>query len=92
MKNSNDTIGYRGRGLPGCSAMPQPTASPSAPYRSHNGPKIDGNYHGSIILLCMMEYCIKTSKTKLNSVALVRERTIPTERPPPVGEVSANFC
>ena len=31
------------------------------------------------------------TKTKLNSVALVRERTIPTERPPPVGEVSANF-
>jgi hypothetical protein len=29
---------------------------------------------------------------KLNSVALVRERTIRTERPPPVGEVSANFC
>jgi len=27
-----------------------------------------------------------------NSVALVRERTIPTERPPPVGEVIANFC
>jgi len=25
-------------------------------------------------------------------VALVRERAIPTERPPPVGEVSANFC
>jgi hypothetical protein len=33
-----------------------------------------------------------TIKKKLNSVALVRERTIPTERPPPVGEVSANFC
>jgi hypothetical protein len=30
--------------------------------------------------------------TLKNSVALVRERTIPTERPPPVGEVSANFC
>ena len=29
---------------------------------------------------------------KLNSVALVRERTIPTERPPPVDEVSAYFC
>ena len=29
---------------------------------------------------------------KKNSVALVRERTIPTEWPPPVGEVSANFC
>jgi len=34
----------------------------------------------------------KWTKTKLNSVALVRERTIPTERPSPVGEVSANFC
>jgi hypothetical protein len=29
---------------------------------------------------------------KLNSMALIRERTTPTERPPPVGEVSANFC
>jgi hypothetical protein len=27
-----------------------------------------------------------------NSVAWVRERTIPTERPPLVGEASANFC
>jgi hypothetical protein len=32
-----------------------------------------------------------TSK-KLNSVALIRKRTISTERPPLVGEVSANFC
>jgi len=31
------------------------------------------------------------TKLKLNSMALVRERTIPTERPPPVGEVSAYF-
>jgi hypothetical protein len=31
-------------------------------------------------------------RIKKNSVALVRERTIPTEQPPPVGEVSANFC
>jgi hypothetical protein len=29
---------------------------------------------------------------KKNSVVLVRERTISTERPPLVGEVSANFC
>jgi hypothetical protein len=29
--------------------------------------------------------------SKKNSVILVRERTIPTERPPLVGEVSANF-
>jgi hypothetical protein len=27
-----------------------------------------------------------------NSTALVRERIIPTESPPFVGEVSANFC
>jgi hypothetical protein len=37
---------------------------------------------------------VKTSSIKknLNSVAVVRKRTIPTERPPLVGEVSANFC
>jgi hypothetical protein len=29
---------------------------------------------------------------KKNSMVLVRERTIPTERPPLFGEVSANFC
>jgi hypothetical protein len=28
---------------------------------------------------------------KTNSVVLVRKRTIPTERPQPAGEVSANF-
>jgi hypothetical protein len=32
-----------------------------------------------------------TKQIKINSVALVRKRTIPTERPPLVGEVSANF-
>jgi hypothetical protein len=32
------------------------------------------------------------TKTKLNSVAWVDEKSIPTERPPLVGEVSANFC
>jgi hypothetical protein len=31
-------------------------------------------------------------KLKLKSVALVRKRTISTERPPLVDEVSANFC
>jgi hypothetical protein len=34
---------------------------------------------------------VRTSKTKLNSVASIRDRTIPTERPPLVGEVIANF-
>jgi hypothetical protein len=32
------------------------------------------------------------TRQKTNSVALVRERTVPTERPPLVGEVSAKFC
>ena len=40
----------------------------------------------------MMMVVVVMIKKKKNSVALVRERTIPTERPPPVGEVSANFC
>jgi hypothetical protein len=31
--------------------------------------------------------CVVPLKLKLNSVALVRERTMPTERPPLVGEV-----
>ena len=35
---------------------------------------------------------IRRKEVLTNSVALVRERTIPTDRPPPVGEVSANFC
>jgi hypothetical protein len=34
---------------------------------------------------------IRSPKTKPNSVALVRKRTIPTERPPLVGEVIANL-
>jgi peptidase E len=33
----------------------------------------------------------KTLKAKLNSMVLVRKRTIPTEPPPLVGEVIANF-
>jgi hypothetical protein len=37
-------------------------------------------------------YDIRVKDTKkLNSMARVRERTIPTDRPPLVGEVSANF-
>jgi hypothetical protein len=33
-----------------------------------------------------------SEKLKLNSVALIHKRTIPTERPPIVGEVSTNVC
>jgi hypothetical protein len=35
-------------------------------------------------------FYIKTIKE--NSLALVRKQTIPTEQPPLVSEVSANFC
>jgi hypothetical protein len=35
---------------------------------------------------------IKTLQNLFLSMALVRKRTILTERPPLVGEVSANFC
>jgi hypothetical protein len=34
----------------------------------------------------------KAEVKKKNSEALVRERTIPTDRPPLVSEVTANFC
>ena len=51
-------------------------------------------FHIPLILIAphIHSVMLLKTKTKLNSVALVRERTIPTERPPPVGEVSANFC
>jgi hypothetical protein len=36
--------------------------------------------------------CFSRFKESTNPVVSVRERTIPTERPPLVGKVSANFC
>ena len=42
--------------------------------------------------MCILIAVALKQRKKKNSVALVRERTIPAERPPPVGEVSANFC
>jgi hypothetical protein len=35
---------------------------------------------------------VHKTKQKKNSMVWVRERTIPTERPPLVGEVTASFC
>jgi hypothetical protein len=46
------------------------------------------NIHTILIGCCERK---STCETYLN-VALVRERILPTERPPLVGEVSANFC
>ena len=53
-----------------------------------------GRYSGNTRAKLTVELCANKSYKlkKKNSVALVRERTIPTERPPPDGEVSANFC
>jgi hypothetical protein len=52
-----------------------------------------------VAVVCHKRFCNllqKSSKNKNNnnnnSVALVRERTIPTERQPFVGEVSSKFC
>jgi hypothetical protein len=39
-----------------------------------------------------VSYMWHLKKLKLNSVVWVRQRIIPTELPPLVGEVSANFC
>jgi len=47
-----------------------------------------GRQHSSFLIVT----CNWERERKKNSMALIRERTIPTERPPPVGEVSANFC
>jgi hypothetical protein len=38
------------------------------------------------------KFCIDTNKQTTNPMVWLRERTIPTERPPLVGEVIANFC
>jgi hypothetical protein len=47
---------------------------------------------GPVIPFLSINIKIEVYHNKTNSVALVRERIIPTERPPLVGEVSANLC
>jgi hypothetical protein len=50
-------------------------------------------FHFHLILPDLIILIIFGKKTKtLSFLALVRERTIPTERPPLVGEVSASYC
>jgi hypothetical protein len=50
------------------------------------------SYHADGVKL--LEDNIDTIKKKIkkNSMVWVRKRAIPNERPPPVGEVIANFC
>jgi hypothetical protein len=47
-----------------------------------------------VLFLILRKMILHTElyKQTTNSVALARKRTIPTERPPHVGEVSAFFC
>jgi hypothetical protein len=47
--------------------------------------------HWNIVAYGGFKKSIKLKK-KLNSMVWVRERTIPTEQPPLVGEVISNFC
>jgi hypothetical protein len=49
-------------------------------------------YHQEELFISLIYHKGTTKKQKSNSVSWVRERTIPTERPPLVGEASANFC
>jgi hypothetical protein len=56
MKNSNDNIGNWTRDVPVCSAVPQPTAPPRAPYRSKRDQilhlyKTTGKIRGLYILI-----------------------------------------
>jgi hypothetical protein len=48
------------------------------------------NHHHRNVLVTRMKVKTLYKQQKTNSVSYVRERTIPTERPPFVGEVSAN--
>jgi hypothetical protein len=49
-------------------------------------------YCHPIILIYRQHHEINYKYIRKTSVALFRERIMPTERPPLVGEVSANFC
>jgi hypothetical protein len=52
--------------------------------------------YAACVLLCSRSVTVQQSGSyknkKTNSVARVRQRTIPTERQPLVGKVSGNFC
>jgi hypothetical protein len=51
----------------------------------------DNTYERKLVLVTQ-EQALSLYTQKKHSMAWVREQTIPTERPPLVDEVSANFC
>jgi hypothetical protein len=50
------------------------------------------SFNNGRISLSSWYFSVYSVLQKKNTVVLVRKRTIPPERPPLVGEVSANFC
>jgi hypothetical protein len=72
------------------SPLPQPTVTLSA-FRRPTLP-VHESVTLSVRLFASLAAPALILQTYTYSVALVRKRTIPTERPPLVGEISANFC
>jgi hypothetical protein len=61
-------------------------------YQAEREPYILQYYNYFISIIIVTTTTTTTTTTKLDYVALVLKRTIPTERPPLVDEVSAKFC
>jgi hypothetical protein len=54
---------------------------------------LEALYIANVVLRRLPDMCtLPCKKKKLNSMVWVREQTKPSERPPLVGEVTANFC
>jgi hypothetical protein len=53
-------------------------------------PLVAGIFYSAFLLQDIMAHKLKLTKTKLRG--FVRKQTIPTERPPLFGEVSAKFA
>jgi hypothetical protein len=69
-----------------------PTIARSADRHWHSHGHHEAVYESNKpVLSSLTPYHMLLQQTKLNSVAWVCERTIPTEGPQLVGEVSANF-
>jgi hypothetical protein len=87
LKEFNETIGTRARDLPAYSIIHQQFTLPctSTSYKRQSYLKAYDRLPDTLPL--------KDEQNKqTNSLVSVRERTIPTERPPLLGEVVANFC
>jgi hypothetical protein len=65
-----------------------------SPLGRYKKTRWDWNWMGHISFTGKQHRCYreKTQKQKRNSVASVHKRTVPTEQPPLIGEVIANFC